>query len=427
MLNRSTAPSLKIPSRLAFPKPEEVTFANGINLSAINSGMADVIRLSLVFNAGTRYQTQSFVASSTINMLCEGTKAYSAAKLAEQLDFYGSSLEVSIDRDFSTVTIYSLGKYFEETLGVLEQLVKYPAFPEKELSVYAQKNKERLIFERQRVDKQAGELLASSLYGESHPYGSFGQPNDYDALTTKMLADYHYNFYTSKNTFAVVSGNISDDKLKCIERFIGMDSWGNLSVTPVSTDFSLHPSASKHIVKEKDDAVQSSIRMGKVLFNRNHPDYNGLVILNTILGGYFGSRLMKNIREDKGYTYGIYSAIVGLKESGYLTIATDTGCEYTQACIDEIKKEVTLLQSELISNEELELVKNYTIGDMLRSLDGPWALADVLIDLKQSNLDFTQVGEFYNELKNITPQQLQKLAQTYFNLNELTEVIVGRL
>ena len=428
MTDRSIAPAISIPQHLSFPEPQEYTFANGLQLSAIHSGNANVVRLSLVCNAGTCYQQQAFIASATLNMLREGTKKYSSAQLAEQLDFYGSTLDVSIDRDFSYITVYALEKYFGETLEIFEQLVKYPTFPQSELDIYIQKNKERLVFERQRIDKQAGEIMATALYGTGHPYGAFGSPDDYKKLDISQLKNFHQHYYSPQNMFAVLSGNITNSILQQVEHVFGNSSWGSGS-TPISNakDSKVETATDKLILKEKKDSLQSAIRMGKVLFNRNHPDYNGLTIVNTVLGGYFGSRLMKNIREEKGYTYGIYSILVGMKDSGYLTIATQTGSEYTRACIDEVKKELLLLQNKPISTEELTLVKNYVIGDMLRSLDGPWMLADVLIDLKQSNLPYTQVNEFFNEVKEVTPDRLQSLAQSYLSPDDFVEVVVGQL
>lgn len=426
MIDRSKAPSFNIPKELALPKPDEYKFINGLKLSALDSGIADIVRLSVVFNAGSRYQQQTFVASAALNMLSEGTKKYDASKIAELLDFYGSTLEVNIDRDFACISIYTLNKYLKETLEILEQLIKYPTFPEDELKIYIQKHKERLLFERQRIDKQAGERMVSALFGASHPYGSFGKPEEYDLLNVKMLEEFHHSYYSPNNAFAVVSGKLNDSTISLIENFLGNDNWGNPMIPVDEKDFTVHPSTEKQLLVEKKDSVQSAIRMGKAMFSREHPDYNGVTILNTILGGYFGSRLMKNIREDKGYTYGIYSVLVGMKETGYLTIATETGAEYTTDCINEIKKELDKLQDEPIKQEELTLVKNYIIGDLLRSLDGPIALADVLIDLKQSGFEHTQVNDFFNEVMSITPAQLQELAKKYLNTNTFIEAVVGR-
>lgn len=426
MTDRSKAPSFNIPKQLAFPQPEEYEFKNGLKLSAINSGTSDIIRLSLVFNAGSRYQPQTFIASATLNMLSEGTKKYNASKIAELLDFYGSSLEVNIDRDFACVSIYTLNKYLKETLDILEQLIKYPIFPEEELKVYTLKHKERLLFERERIDKQAGELMVTALYGSPHPYGSFGKPEEYDTINAKQLAEFHHSYYSPHNAFAVVSGKLNSDTVSLVEDFLGNDTWGS-SLMPADTkDFTIHTAIEKQLLKEKKDSVQSAIRMGKIMFSRTHPDYNRMTILNTILGGYFGSRLMKNIREEKGYTYGIYSLLVGMKESGYLTIATETGVEYTSSCIDEIKKELDRLQNELIKEEELTLVRNYIVGDLLRSLDGPIALADVLIDLKQSGLAYTHVNDFFNDVVAVSPEQLQQLAQYHLKTDTFIEAVVGQ-
>ncbi|MDR3286325.1 MAG: insulinase family protein [Prevotellaceae bacterium] len=424
-LNRAIAPKFKLPDKLSLPAVNNINMQNGLPLSVINTGDADVLRLSIVFNAGTRYQAQLLVASSTINMLGEGTEKYKSNEIAEMLDFYGASLDFDIDRDWACITFYSLTRHFRKVIEIAEQIVKYPTFPEKELDTYKQNQKQQLIIEREKVATTARETFVSSLFGKSHHYGTFALPDDYDKLNGGLLKNFHKKYYSSCNAFVVASGKISENEIKIINDFFGKDKWGNHEkANPEQQEIITSPE--KTIYIPKNNGVQSAIRIGKVLFNKKHKDYCGMIFFNTIFGGYFGSRLMKNIREEKGYTYGIYSNIVCMRDSGYFVISAEVGNEYVKLTLEEIKNEILRLQQQKITKDELSLVKNYITGDMLRSIDGTWKIADMYIDLRQMGLDFEYIEQIFDEILKITPNRILELANKYLNINTLTTVISGR-
>jgi predicted Zn-dependent peptidase len=424
-LNRTVAPEFKLPDRLSLPVVNDICMQNGLLLSAINSGVADVLRFSIVFDAGTRYQSQFLVASSTLNMLAEGTKKYSSDEIAEQLDFYGASIDVDIDRDWSCVTFYSLVRHFEKVMEIAEQIIKYPVFPETELNVYKQNQKQQLIVEREKVATTARETLVSALFGKNHYYGAFAQPDDYDKLNSSMLNEFYEQYYSSKNAFIVVSGKISEKEIKTVSDFFGKKTWGKARKAEVKQQ-KIITSHEKTIHVSKVDGVQSAIRIGKVLFNKSHDDYFGMFFVNTVLGGYFGSRLMKNIREEKGYTYGIYSNIICMRDSGYLTISTEVGNKYVKSTLKEIKNEILRLQQQKIAKDELSLVKNYITGNILRAMDGVWKIADICIDVRQINANLEYIEQMFDEVLKITPDRILDLANKYLDADTLTTVISGR-
>jgi len=424
-IDRTIAPKFKIPDKITLPATHETTLPNGMPFAVINAGSADILRLSIVFNSGTRYQQQILVAGATLNMFTEGTRNYKSQQIAELLDFYGASVEADIDRDWACVTFYSLAKHFEKVLELAEQIIKYPVFPQKELNIYKQNQKQQLIVERQKVAVIAREAFISALFGKDHYYGVFAAPNDYNKLEPALLKAFHEKYYSSANAFIVASGKISEKEIDLISEYFGKSEWGNTQrIEPVQETIVTSPEKFIHI--DKNDGVQSAIRIGKVLFNKKHPDYYGMVFLNTILGGYFGSRLMKNIREEKAYTYGIYSNIMCMRDSGYFTISTETGNEYVKSTIEEIKNEILRLQQQKITKYELSLVKNYIIGDMLRAIDGAWKIADVYIDMRQINENFERIEKMFDEILKITPDRILYLANKYLELNTLTTVISGR-
>ncbi|MDR2120608.1 MAG: insulinase family protein [Tannerella sp.] len=423
-LDRTAAPEIKLPDKIYLPAVNDIRLQNGLPLSIINAGTADVLRFSIVFAAGTRYQPQFLVAGSTLNMLTEGTEKYTSEEIAERLDFYGASVDCDIDRDWACITFYSLSRYFEKIMEIAEQIIKYPVFPEKELNIYRQNQKQQLIIERKKVSTIARETLASALFGGNHYYGSFAKPDDYDKLNSSLLNEFHNKYYSSSNAFIVASGKVLDKEIKIISDFFGKETWGNPQKAETEKQ-EIITSQEQTIHISKSDSIQSAIRIGKVLFNKNHDDYCGMFILNTILGGYFGSRLMKNIREDKGYTYGIYSNIVCMRDSGYLTISAEVGNEYVKSTLKEIKNEILRLQQQKITKDELSLVKNYITGDILRAMDGAWKIADIYIDVRQINTNLKHIEQIFDEALKITPEKILNLANKYFDTNTLITIIAG--
>jgi predicted Zn-dependent peptidase len=177
---------------------------------------------------------------------------------------------------------------------------------------------------------------------------------------------------------------------------------------------------------EKPDAIQSAVRVGRLLFNKKDPDYFKFQVLNTVLGGYFGSRLMANIREDKGYTYGIGSGLASLVNGGYFFISTEVGVDVTNNTLSEIYKEIKLLREQPVNNEELETVRNYVLGQFLRSVDGPYSLADKFKAIWEFGLGYDYFENYFKAVKTITPKEIQELANKYLQEEDLIELVVGK-
>ena len=177
---------------------------------------------------------------------------------------------------------------------------------------------------------------------------------------------------------------------------------------------------------EKEGALQSAIRIGKLMFNKTHPDFQSLQVLNTVYGGYFGSRLMSNIREDKGYTYGIGSGLVSLQHGGYFFITTEVGVDVTAKAIKEIYFEMDRLRKEKITTDELQLVKNYLLGTFLRSVDGPFAMADRFKGILNYNLGYDYFDRYIATIRAVSASDLMGLANTYFDKDSMIELVVGK-
>ncbi len=412
-----------ISAELSLQNAECRILKNGVKLYSLSCDEFEVVRVSFIFGAGSVMQSVPFSASATANMMYEGSRDMDSVQIAEKLDYYGSYFDVNIDRDYSYISFCSLSKFVKPTLEVAEQIILYPTFPDEELKIFCNKRCQRLAIERQKVETRARIAFAESLFGEEHPYGKSSSEEEYYNLTREDLIHIYNRLYVASNCFVVVSGKITDEVLELVERVAGEIPLG--SGEPIKVEFP-EPQQRKYHLVEKEDAVQSSIRIGRLLFTRTHPDFVGMQVLATVLGGYFGSRLMKTLREERGYTYGVMSAMVNFAQSGYFAVATQVGVEVVDDALNLIYEQIELLRSEPIAPSELEMVKKIMIGEIMRILDGPFGVADVTIENILCERTNSAIAQNVAQIEAITAAELMDLATKYLNPQDLVTVVSGR-
>lgn len=422
MYDRNIAPALIKPDEIKIREPEKIVLENGIPIYVINAGEQDVIKIEIIFKAGASEHKNFLIAGATNELLDEGTKHHSAVEIAEEFEFYGAFLHAESTADWASVSLITLNKFLEKVFPLYHEIISEPVFPEQEIETFKIQNKQRLQVNNNKVDYVARKTFNQKLFGQLSPYGFYQAVEDYDKIDKNTLLNFHHANYLNGIFAIVVSGKVRESALKLISNFFGKTP---LIKNTISTPGFQNGSMGGKYFMEKQGAVQSGLRIGRVLFNKAHPDYKGMSILNTILGGYFGSRLMSNIREDKGYTYGIGSALVSLQNTGYFFIATEVGVEVRDAALKEIYFEIKKLRGELIPAAELELVRNYLIGAFQRSIDGPFALADRLKSILTFNLGYEYFYEYIHSVHTISSEKIQNLAQKYLSTELLTEVKIG--
>jgi predicted Zn-dependent peptidase len=421
MLNRTLTPALLHPEKINIPEPVIHILPGGVPLYIINLGTEPVMKIELLFAAGKIAETRPLVAMACSELIDEGSLFRSSAEIAESLDNYGAYLQTECGNDIASVTLYTLSRFLTETLPVFGEILMAPAYPEHELATFCTQGKQRLSVSLEKVDVLARRNFLNSLYGDQHPYGKLTSVADYDNITVDELRSFHESNYKNGLMGVLVSGKFSDteiDRVKAMLTSLGF-SKGNLPSLPTPVT-----GPEKRKIK-KQDAVQSAIRIGRKMFNRCDPDYFGFSILNTVLGGYFGSRLMTNIREDKGYTYGIGSGMIAQINDGYFFITTEVGSDVCDAAVKEIYHEINRLIQEPIPADELDLVKNYLFGTFQRNIDGPFALSDRYQSLLLNNLQTDHYYSYLKTLESINPKQLQTLARQYLAASDLFEIVVG--
>jgi predicted Zn-dependent peptidase len=423
-INRKVQPDTQQVDKFAFPQPEVIRLDNGIPLYLLNTGTQDITKIEFLFNAGSWFEKKKLVARFTNKMLKEGTRSFSAAEIHETTDYYGAHLEASSEKDMAYVALYSLNKHLNHLLPVLREVIMEPVFPEKELRTRIQNKKQEFLINREKVKYIARWKFNELIYGPAHPYGKFFEPDDFDVLTHQDLAEFHKNRYPVNQCKIILSGKIPDELPSLLNSLFG--SQIEKSSTINNTPIQIEPVQPHQIHIRKEKAIQTAIRIGKVLVNKTHPDYQKLRVVNTVLGGYFGSRLVTTIREKKGYTYGIGSGITSMQHAGSFFIASELGADVARDAIADIYNEIKILQEEKVPEIELNLVRNYMLGSLLRSMDGPFALSESLKGLIEYGLDVSYFKNFIDTIKYITSEEIRELAQRYFEKDSLYEIAVGK-
>ena len=395
---------------------------NGIPVFSIDAGPQEVTKIELVFEAGTATADRMLVASAATKLLTAGTTTRTAAEIAESVDFYGAYLQEEIAHDDCSVNLFTLSKHLHHTLPVLADVYAKPIFPEKEVVAYLSKSQQEMMVKHEKVGYLGAKAFAAAMFGGDHPYGRSAAVSDYDSVTRDELVEFYQSHIKNRIKHIIVAGNLNENTVEQLNSAFGNEERKPFENTVV--EVKAHRSGKIHV--EKDGAVQNSIKIGRLLFNRKHPDFNGMQILTTVLGGYFGSRLMSNIREDKGYTYGIGAGMVSMKNTGYLSISTEVGADVCKPAIAEIFKEIERLRKDPVSIDELELVRNYMLGSILKSVDGPFAIADKWKTYLRYDLGLNSHHNLIKQIQNITPERLRELANLYLQRDDLTVVTAGK-
>ena len=426
-LNRTLAPAAFALRAPVLPHIQTATLNNGIPLHMVRFGTQPVLELQLVFRAGHAYEAHAGLDGITLRMLNEGTHNLNAQQLAEKLEYLGAFFNVSSGYEISTLTLSALTRQLPAALPLLQEVWLNAGFPAQEFEQLRTRELQSLAVETQKTTYHARKHFLQGLYGAGHPYGTVATAEQYAAYSPEVLRKYFKQTYTAGNCALIAAGQFEPDLLiRNLNQHIGVIQPVAFSGTSSATAQPLKFAAGREDIKlPTTTSVQSSIRVGHTATPRNHPDYHTMRLVTTVLGGYFGSRLMQNIREDKGYTYGIHAQWTCLKHAGHFVIGTDVGNEYVEDTLTQIRLEINRLQQELMTAEELELARNHLLGQLISEQETPFQIADLFKNVWANGLPMDDITEAFEAIQQVTPTQVQQLAQRHLNTNTLLEVIAG--
>ncbi|MCU0389223.1 MAG: insulinase family protein, partial [Chitinophagaceae bacterium] len=360
--------------------------------------------------------------------LKNGTKSRSAFDINEQIDFYGAYLNRSCFNETALVTLHTLSKHLENVLPVVTDIFTDSIFPKEELEIFVQNSKQRLSVNLRKCDFVANREMDVLLYGKDHPYGKYSTAESLDALTREQLVAFYNEYYLNGRLVIFVAGKLPSNLAEQLNAAFGhlpLKPYLPQKNEPVFEEKNVLPN---RVVRIENDpnGVQGAIRLARAFPNRHHPDFQKVQVLNNLFGGFFGSRLMSNIREDKGYTYGIYSYLQNhIGPCGWV-ISTEAGRDVCEAAIKEVYYEMQQLREGFVDEEELLLVRNYMIGSILGSLDGPF---QIIGRWKSYYLNgITDGRQYFNSaietIKTVSPEELQVLADKWLRPEAFYEMVV---
>lgn len=424
-MNRKSAPDIKdaIEFDLQLKPCQKYLLNNAVPVYAIDAGAQDVLQLELVFYAGNWFEQQNSVAAATNYLLKNGTSGKSAFQLNEEFEYYGAYCNRACYNETAVVSLSTLNRHLPFLLPVVREMITDAVFDNRELDIYKQNSKQRLQVNLQKSDFVATRLTDAYLYGEQHPYGKYTNPGDLDALDNNLLKEFFKKYYLHGQVVIFVSGKLPVD----IEKQLNA-AFGDLALRPFDNQLGairqIPATEKKYRIQNDANGVQGSIRIARPFHNRHHPDFMKVMVLNTLFGGFFGSRLMANIREDKGYTYGIHSYVQNHIQDSAWMISTEAGKDVCEPAIEEVYKEMKRLREDLVDEDELMLVRNYLMGTILGDLDGPFHIMGRWKNLVLNNLTDDYFYRSIETIKNIQADALRELAKKYLNPEQFYEIVV---
>ena len=425
MLNRQETPNIvnAVDFDLQLKPYHHFTLDNGVPVYSIDAGAQELTQIEFVFYAGNWFEEKGIVAGATNVLLKNGTTNKSAYAINEIADFYGAHLSRGCYNETATVTLHTLNKHLPHLLPLVAEVLSESIFPEEELAIYKQNHKQKLEVNLKKCEFVASRLIDEYVYGFDHPYGRYSSIADYDNLEREQLVQYFKKYYTHGKCMLFVAGKLPVDIEESLNKYFGSLPFNN-NALELKKILPAPAVERKYRITNDDNGVQGAIRMARPFFNRHHPDFIGVQILNNIFGGFFGSRLMDNIREDKGYTYGIHSYLQNHIHTSAWMISTEAGRDVCEATIEETYKEMEKLRTAPVEDDELFLVKNFMMGSLLSDLDGPFQTISRWKNYILNGMEADYFNQSIHTIKTITPDTLQELAKKYLNPEEFYELVV---
>lgn len=417
-LDRVVAPAFSLPPSFELPKVTRISRSNGFDAFVFDQIPQELVKIELIFEAGRWQEPTPGVSYFTAHLLEKGTGKHNAQAIAEWFDRFGAHIEISSGADFSSISLYVLKKRLSNVLPLFTEMVTTPAFPESELELIKGIFKQNLRVNLEKNSFVASQLLKKNLFGPQHPYGSAVEEKDVDNITTTALSNFYKAHFRPSHLF--VTGRLPSNTIDEILSIFNPK--GNNR--PPTSDHNVAPGVT-HVYQDKKESIQTSIRMGLRTLNRNHNDYATLLLANHLLGGFFGSRLMKNIREEKGLTYGIYASVQPFVRDSIWVVGADVNKENLDLTIHEINHEINRLAQESPSQNELEAARNHFLGSLQLDMANPFSVVEKIKTIALNGLSQDFYSELFSRITAVTPNDISVITRSYFPIPEIIVAKVG--
>lgn len=427
VIDRSKPPVAGPPKDVRFPDYGETVLANGLKVIVYERHDLPIVTVSLVSRGGSWHDGDlPGRATMTAELLTKGTRHRSATRIVEDIEFLGGSIGAGATWDHANTGVTILSAHLEQALDVLADVVRFPTFPDEELDRIRQQRLAGILQRKSHPSSLASNRFHAAVFG-SHPYGAPSEGTE-DSITTlrrEDVVDFHARFFQPADCFLIAVGDVREsDLLPLVERYLG--DWESKPRDDSSLWAS--PSLSSTLVQvvDRPTAVQSSIIVGHAAIARNHPDFIPVMVMNTILGGYFGSRLNLNLREDKGYTYGAFSRVDARLQAGPWYASVEVRNDVTDLAIAEIIAEMQRLVREPVGSEELETVQRYITGNFPIQIETPLQVAQRMMNIELYGLGKGYYNTYNSTVLSLTADDIHRAANLCLHPDRVAIVASGR-
>lgn len=424
-LNRDTAPSTSGKLDFHLPEIKQFKLSNGLQILFVEKNNLPIIQMSLIVNAGSRFDptNKTGLAYLTSMLIDEGAGQFSALELDNEIESLGSIFGVSTDSDLIYLNMLTIKEKFERSLELLSTIYTSPLFTENDFDREKKKLLTNIVRSYDEPSYIASTSFRNLVYGTS-PYAHpiIGETKSVETITNSDVIQFYQNNFSPSNTHLIIVGNITQPELE--EK---LNIHFNSASTKVVDDISISLPGSNHkqfYIIHKDGAAQSEIKIGHIANKRTDSGYFPKVIMNSILGGQFSSRLNLNLREDKGFTYGISSGFQYNKYFGHFQISTSVESKNTAATLIEIEKEINGIKQN-ISSEEIEFSKSYLIKRFPAMFETYSQIANNLTSLVHYSLGDNYFNNYIRSIENCTKHEIENAAQQKIVSDKLIYLIVG--
>lgn len=378
--------------------------------------------ITLVYKGGFTSTVNGLDLGLMKSMILSETENYKNSSISEELDFYGAYFQLTPNYENIEIQLICLNRYLSKVIPLIKEIISNALFKQKDFDVYIDKKRQHFEISKKKVAFIGRTHFMNSLFGDQHIYGKMRELDDYTSIGLNDVKLMYDTAIKDKPFELFLSGKFTEDDILFIEEMLISQKQTPSETKRIENNIIQQD---KTINIELKDAMQSSVTVGFSCPNSSHPDFLKWKVVNTILGGYFGSRLMKNIREDKGYTYGISSRLAHYKDSGMFKVSTEVGSQHVEDTLHQIYFEINKMKTELISEDELNLVKNYLLGGVLQSSDGIMQQATMYKNLYFQGFSWSRMYDFITVIKSITAQDILDLSNQFFIEKNYVEVVAG--
>ena len=423
MLDRTQAPPsypLTVPT---LPLPQITRHRNSSQLAIFQDTNQHLVSVDMVFPAADLHTQRRQLDWYAFKMLLEGTATRTAKKLADDISFLGATVDIAHHADYEAISISCLSRYLGKVLDILNDMWQNSQFPAKEWKTIQETATQQNAINLQKTAFLAGKRLRKELFGDRYDYGYSFENERVSKITNDELKAHFDALQVVGPGLVVVSGFAEAAHLQQLSDW--MESFLVIKNRPTFNDVLLtRPQGATHW-EPLANSQQASLRMGQFAINSQHPDSPLLNLTLEIFGGYFGSRLMCNIREDKGWTYGIFAQRVAYLAQPYWLIGSDVKGEMVLETVSEIRKEAEILRNHPAPDDEMEKVKNYMLGQFLSSITNCYGVADRYKSVWLNGIDFARVEKNLHTIQNATSADVLETARKYLVLDDAVVAISG--